>query len=61
MSAWAVAEVPTALKMNQKTVLVSATAPVSPQDGQLWYDTVNECMVQYNAVLADWFPTGGIH
>jgi hypothetical protein len=39
MSEWTTGEVITASKLNQKEVFISDTAPASPTQGQLWFDT----------------------
>ncbi len=56
MSAWALSEVPTVNKMNQKTVFVGASAPSNPQDGQFWLDTSTNpyTLKMYHSVAAVW-------
>jgi hypothetical protein len=39
MSEWTTGEVITASKLNQKEVFIGDTAPASPTQGQLWFDT----------------------
>jgi len=59
LSEWVTGEVITAAKLNQKELFIGDTAPVSPTDGQLWYDTVNKLLKQYIAAEAAWRTVGG--
>ena len=54
MSLWTTGETITASKLNQKEVFISDTAPSSPVDGQMWYDTTEEKLKQYNATTSSW-------
>lgn len=48
MSLWGQPETILASKLNQKELFIGATAPASPTNGQLWYDTVNKLLKYYD-------------
>jgi len=54
VSEWQTDEDITAAKLNQKEVYIGSSAPSSPTDGQLWFDTVNKKLKYYDANAATW-------
>ena len=54
MSEWVTGETITAAKLNQKELYIGASAPASPTDGQLWYDTNEGILKEYDATLGEW-------
>jgi len=54
MSLWATGDIITAARLNQKELFIGASAPASPTDGQLWYDTTNRMLKWYDASAAIW-------
>jgi hypothetical protein len=55
MSLWSTGQVITAALLNQKELYIGTTAPASPTDGQLWYDTTNHQLKEYHADVSAWF------
>lgn len=58
MSAFAAGEQTSASKLSQKTLLVSSSAPSSPKDGQLWYDTNSKILKEWHADISSWKNLG---
>lgn len=58
MSAFSSGETASASKFNQKTVFVGTSAPGSPADGQLWYDSTNEVLKEYHLADTSWHKIG---
>jgi hypothetical protein len=58
MSAWHTNDVVDAAKLNQTCLLVDSTAPTSPTQGKLWYDTTKHQLKTYNADAATWKVAG---
>jgi len=54
VSEWETDETITATKLNQKEVYIGSSAPSSPTDGELWFDTVNRKLKYYDANAAAW-------
>jgi len=54
MSLWESGQLLAADTLNRKTLLIGATAPANPADGQLWYDTTLRQLKQYSTDLTRW-------
>jgi len=54
VSEWQTDEDITAAKLNQKEVYIGSSAPSSPTEGQLWYDTVNKILKVYHTEDSSW-------
>jgi len=54
LSEWSTGEIITASKLNQKELYIGASAPASPTDGQLWWDSTNKKLFEYDASSATW-------
>ena len=48
-------------RMNQKTIIISATEPTTTYPGQLWYDTTNSILKVRNAANTAWDSVGTAH
>jgi len=52
--AWVTGDLISASRLNQKTLYIGSSAPSSPTDGQLWYDTSQKCLKVYNYEKSAW-------
>lgn len=48
MSLWTSGELISASKLNQKEIFIGSSAPASPTNGQLWFDTTNTVLKIYD-------------